>query len=86
MKLKEILEKAVKEYNKYRSPEVNAEFVSLNENILEIKFSGIFCYTCGFYDYFDDFRYILKEMNVETKIIGIKEFNEESIVKFKVER
>ena len=56
VKLKTVLKKAITQYKKYRSPEVTAAVLSLNEKFFEIKFSGPFCRTCGFHDYFDDLR------------------------------
>jgi len=47
-------------------------------------FTGTFCYTCGFYDYFDDLRYVLKEFNLSTEILEVKEVDGGAIVKFKL--
>ncbi len=44
--------KAIEEFNQYRSPEAKAELVSLKKDLIEVNFSGYFCYTCGFYYYF----------------------------------
>lgn len=82
--LRGIIEKAIEEYNKYRSPEVTAKLLSLNRNFFEIEFKGYFCYTCGFYDYFDDLKILLEDLNIKTKIIEIIEKDEGAIVKFSV--
>ena len=47
----------IKEYNKYRSPEVVAKLI---KKPLTIKFSGSFCKTCAPYEYFEDFKIMLE--------------------------
>jgi hypothetical protein len=80
--LREIIENAIEEYNRYMSPEVKAKLISINEKIFEINFTGTFCYTCGFYDYFDDYKILLEENELKTKITEIKEINEGANVTF----
>ncbi|MBS7606375.1 MAG: hypothetical protein QW502_00235 [Candidatus Bathyarchaeia archaeon] len=82
--LKEIIEDAIEEYNRYRSPEVEARLLSLSNGEIKIEFGGSFCYTCGFYDYFEDYRVILKEMELKAEISNIEETDEGAIVTFKV--
>ena len=43
----EIVENAIDEYNKYRSPGVVARLISIDDEGLKIKFAGTFCETCG---------------------------------------
>jgi len=82
--LRKIIEKAIEEYNKYRSPEATANLISLNEKFFKIEFIGSFCRTCGFYDYFDDFKILLEDFGLKTEIVEILEKNEGAVVKFTV--
>jgi len=54
----------------------------MDENSFTIEFKGTFCYTCGFYDYFDDFKILLEEHGLRVRIVGVNEFSEGAIVKF----
>jgi hypothetical protein len=83
--LEQEIEKKIEEYNKYRTPEVVARLISLDSSSFNIEFKGHFCYTCGFYDYFDDFRFLLEDINVKTKIKEIEEIDEGAIVTFTIE-
>lgn len=82
--LKRIIEDAIFEYNRYRSPEAEARLLSISGNEVKIEFSGSICYTCGFYDYFEDYRVILEEMGLKTVISEIEEVDEKAIVKFSI--
>lgn len=67
---------AIRRYNKYRSPEVNAKLLSVEdkEDRFVVLFTGSFCRTCGFYDYFEDLIYdLLDESNIKAKITKVKE-------------
>jgi len=79
---KEKIAKAIEEFNKYRVPEAKARLNSLDEQSFKIKFTGSFCLTCGFYDYFDDYKIFLQEVGLKTEIIEIKEVDEGAVVKF----
>ena len=80
--LEKILKKTIEEYNKYRTPEVIARLISIDNSKFRIEFTGHFCFTCGFYDYFDDFRFLLEEHKVKTKITEIEEIEEGAVVTF----
>jgi len=70
------IEDAIKTYNKFRSPEVTAELLEIdNRNrTITVIFKGTFCRTCGFYDYFEDFAYdMLDEAKIQTKILNVNE-------------
>ena len=82
--LRNILENAVTEYNKYHSPEVKAKRVSLKEKTFTIAFTGSFCHTCGFYDYFDDYKILLEEKGLNASIAEITEIDEGAVVTFEV--
>jgi hypothetical protein len=70
LKIEYLVRKAVTLYNRYRSPEAIAKFVSLSPENVTIAFSGVFCYSCGVLDYIEDFIYEFKTLTdkVELKI------------------
>jgi superoxide reductase len=80
--LEKIVGEAVKEYNRYRSPEATAKLVSMGEKSLKIEFTGPYCRTCGFYDYFEDFVYVLEELGIKSQINEVEETEEGAIVTF----
>ncbi|MFQ5710374.1 MAG: hypothetical protein ACE5GD_01200 [Candidatus Geothermarchaeales archaeon] len=82
---KEKMTKAAEEFNRFRSPEATARLLSIDERLFKIEFTGSFCYTCGFYDYFDDFKILLEETGLKTKIAEIEEIGEGAVVKFAME-
>jgi hypothetical protein len=82
--IKEKIVKAVKDFNKYTAPESKARLVSLSDGSFKIEFTGPFCRTCGFHDYFDDFKILLEEIGLGTKIAEIKEMDEGAAVKFEL--
>ena len=57
------VQKAISEYNRYRSPEAKARLISFMNNEITVEFSGSFCYTCGQEAYFEDFIYELKRLD-----------------------
>ncbi|MEM4576200.1 MAG: hypothetical protein QW701_01915 [Candidatus Nezhaarchaeales archaeon] len=62
------LAKVVKEYNKYRAPEVEAQVLHVKEGKIVVKFGGSFCYTCGFYDYIDDLLIELRDAGINAEV------------------
>ncbi len=82
--MRNILKNAVREYNKYHSPEATAKLVSMNDESFTIEFTGSFCQTCGFYDYFEDYTVLLKEKGLEVAIDEINETDEGAVVTFEV--
>ncbi len=72
---KNVIEKVIILYNKYRSPEARAELVSLEleKDKVVVKFEGIFCETCGVNDWIEDFKYVLEDLNTKTKLEEIYE-------------
>lgn len=79
---REKVAEAIAEFNKYRVPEIEAKLISLGEESFEIEFTGTFCDTCGFYDYFDDFKILLEEFELMTEITEIREIDEGALVIF----
>ncbi|MCE4606556.1 MAG: hypothetical protein F7B59_04395 [Desulfurococcales archaeon] len=70
--LVQTIREAVKEYNKYRSPESTAIVLEMKEDTLTIEFEGSYCETCGLNDWILDFKYVLEEHGVQAEVIGIK--------------
>jgi len=52
---------AVRRFNELRSPEATAELVHLEGDLVVVKISGPFCFTCGLYDYFDDLAWEMQD-------------------------
>lgn len=80
--LKERVEEAIEEFNRYRSPEVSAKLLKISEGSFLVDFSRPFCLTCGFYDYFDDLRFTLEDRGVKARISKIEEKEGGAIVEF----
>ncbi len=78
----DIIEDAIKEYNSVRAPESIAQLWGFNGNEFKVRFTGHFCYTCGFYDYFDDFLFILEDMEYKFYRKEILEIENGAIVTF----
>jgi hypothetical protein len=67
---------SIETYNKWRSPEVNAKILSVRRDGQQfvVLFTGSFCRTCGFYDYFEDLIYdLLDTSNIRARISKVKE-------------
>lgn len=47
---------ALAEFNKWHSPEANAEIAALGPSRVVVELTGPYCETCGFYDYLDDLK------------------------------
>lgn len=82
------VEKALKEFNRFFSPEATAELLKFDENksILRVKFSGSLCRSCGYYDYFDDLKYILSSYGINAVVEGIRENYGSAIVSYVIKR
>jgi len=73
---------AIRDFNKYRSPEATAKLLKFDKKEIVVDFSGTFCRTCGFYDYFDDLKIFLEEKGVKSKVSKIEEKENGAIVIF----
>jgi len=58
--LREKVEKAIEEFNKYRKPEAVARLLSLSERAIVLEIAGPYCRSCGLADWFDDFAVELR--------------------------
>jgi hypothetical protein len=79
--MKDMILKTINIFNRYRSPEVTAKFVKLDENEFTLDFEGSFCTSCGIRDHFEDFIYELETITknfsaelAETKPTGSESF------------
>ncbi|MHA1209320.1 MAG: hypothetical protein ACTSSA_07310 [Candidatus Freyarchaeota archaeon] len=82
--LRKVVEDAVEEYNRYHSPEATARLISISDDSVIIDFRGPYCRTCGFYDYFEDFRYTLLDHGVKSEMSEVEETEEGAVVTFSV--
>jgi len=62
------INKAIENYNKYRSPESIAMLISKKDEKFIVRFTGPYCYTCGVHDYFEDLVVELEDLNIKAKI------------------
>lgn len=77
---KEMVLKAIMEYNRFRSPEASAKLVKIAKNELILDFEGSFCRTCGVYDYLEDFIYELQRCaDVEMEILSFENYGAEKV-------
>jgi len=58
--------------------------LSTDEESFKIVFNGVFCYSCGFYDYFDDFKILLEEKGLKNRIAEITEVDDGGVVDFRL--
>ena len=80
-----VLKVAIPEFNRIRVPEVEATPKEITDDGFTVFFSGSFCTTCGYYDYFEDLLYLLMDdYNLKTEIVEIKQENEGDYVRFKL--
>ena len=80
-----ILVEALPEFNRIRVPEVEATVKEVTHEGFTVFFSGSFCHTCGYYDYFEDLLYLLlDDYSLETEIVEIKQENDGDYVRFRV--
>jgi superoxide reductase len=80
------IQQAIDEYHKYHAPEVIANLKVHSQNIFCVLFSGSFCQTCGFYDYFDDFKFLLADHGIDTTVTQITETDTGAYVYFQRKR
>lgn len=79
--MKDMILKTINIFNRYRSPEVTAKLVKIDENGFTLDFEGSFCTNCGVRDHFEDFIYELEIITknfsaelAETKPTGAESF------------
>ena len=79
---------AAEEYSKRFGPGAHAVLsgVSRIDGVpyVHTVFYGIFCQSCGLYDYFDDYGLILSDLGVKSVPDSVKQFGNTYVVRFKV--
>ncbi len=74
---------ALYEFNRIRTREVEAKVVEHIDDGFKVFFSGSFCHTCGYYDYFEDLLYLLlDDYGVETEITKVSQEEDGDYVSF----
>lgn len=80
--LPDAIRMAVQRFNEHRSPEATAEVLSLEKDILQVRFTGSFCATCGWADYFEDLAFELDPSGPIS--LSVIDFQEESGESYRV--
>ena len=80
--IREAVERAVENYNRYRRPEAAARILEVKGDSVLVEFSGSFCYTCGVYDWLEDLIYELREVspNISARIRSWKRVLDDRIL------
>lgn len=73
LKLKRLVDRAIEEYNRYRSPESRARLLLVDGGLVYVYFDGSFCLTCGVNDWVEDLAYILEELGTEARLVEVRE-------------
>jgi len=76
---------AIEKFKRYRVPEAKAKLLSSDKKSFKIEFTGPFCLSCGFFDYFDDFKIFSQEIGLEIEITEIEEKSDGAVVEFIIE-
>ena len=66
--IKNLVEEAINEYNKFHGSEAIAHLRSFDEKGFTLEFTGSYCNTCGFYDYFEDYKVLLEDRGTKSII------------------
>lgn len=80
--VKQLIEYAIEEFNRFHGVEATVKIVGWRENKLIAEFRDSFCLSCGFYDYFDDFSQLLESRGVKAMILNITEQSDDVIVEY----
>ena len=80
--IREAVERAVENYNRYRSPEAAARILGVKGDSVLVEFSGSFCHTCGVYDWLEDLIYELREAfpSISARIRSWKRVSDDRIL------
>jgi hypothetical protein len=89
MRLEEVVEKTIEEYNKYRRTVAEAKLLNINGDEVLLEISGTLCHTCGFVDYLEDFIYEMERVTSDY-VASLKNYEQigdnKFIVKYKIEK
>jgi len=81
--LEEALREAVEEFNRYHGAEGRARVLWVEGDRFAVEFRGSFCVTCGFYDYFEDFAYLLAGRGFRAGIVSVEELEDGAVVEYR---
>jgi len=65
---------ALAEFNRLHNRELECALISADEEGFTVRFTGTFCTTCGFHDYFDDLQILLEDQH--RLVTAIEEIDE----------
>ncbi len=84
----DFVERAVAKFRELFGAEAEVEVLRMDPESISVKFGGNMCYTCGTYDYFEDFAYTLSdEAGEEWAVAGYEQLETgEYLVEFKPKR
>lgn len=80
------LEQALEEFNRLHGVEARARLIQAEGDKFVVEFTGSFCVTCGFYDYFEDLVYILADRGIRAGIVKVEEFEGGALVEYRLLR
>jgi hypothetical protein len=72
--VKDIVESVCEEFNRMHGSEGQVRVVEWLSDVFVAEFVGSFCVSCGFYDYFEDFAFMLAGRGVKVGIVRVDEF------------
>uniref|UniRef100_A0A7C3WJA8 NifU family protein n=1 Tax=Thermofilum pendens TaxID=2269 RepID=A0A7C3WJA8_THEPE len=78
------VECAVEEFNRTHGSEGQARLLEVSGDRFRVEFRGSFCLTCGFYDYFEDFAYLLKDCGVRAGVSAVEEVEGGALVEYRL--
>ncbi len=67
------ISRAIRLYNKHRSPESKAKLLKIVNDVVYVEFKGSFCETCGINDWVEDLKYVLEDLGIKTELVKIIE-------------
>lgn len=84
----EFVERAVARFKELFGAEAEVEVLRADRESVSVKFGGNMCYTCGTYDYFEDFAFMLgEEAGEEWAVAGYEQLETgEYLVELKPKR
>ncbi|MEL9990874.1 MAG: hypothetical protein QXP98_10290 [Thermoproteus sp.] len=62
--------RALSKFRELFGAEAEVELLEVGPELVRARFGGNMCYTCGTYDYFEDFAYILSDESGEEWIVA----------------
>ncbi len=75
--LEELVHRTIALYNRFHSPEATAKIIIVTPEKITVAYSGSFCYSCGVFDFLEDFVHDFKMLTdkAELKIDKTRQVN-----------